>query len=82
MTISASTAACERGFLCMNDEKTSSKTRLSNDTLDIILRINVNGPPIEEFAPLPHIQSWIDSTKGMHHIKGHAKPMKWKTREK
>ena len=81
MTISASTAACERGFLCMNDEKTSLRTHLFNDTLNNILRINVNGPLIEEFTPFPHVQSWIDSTKGTHHIKGHAKPMKRKQKK-
>ena len=78
MTISSSTAECERGFSCMNDEKTSLRTRLSNETLDDILRINVNGLPLDEFSPKPHVQSWINNVKGTRHVKGHATATKRK----
>ena len=79
MTISASTAACERGFSSMNNEKTDLRTRLNNETFDDILRININGKPFEDFNPKQHVQSWLQ-TKGTHHLKGHSKPTK-RTRE-
>ena len=79
MTISASTAACERGFSSMNNEKNDLRTRLNNETLDDILRININGKPFEDFNHKQHVQSWLQ-TKGTRHLKGHSKPTK-RTRE-
>ena len=80
MTISASTAACERGFSSMNNEKTDLRTRLNNETLDDILRININGKPFEDFNPKQHVQSWLQ-TKGTRHLKGHSKPTKQNEKE-
>ena len=39
MTISVTTAACEREFSSMNLEKTSQKTQMRPETLDDILRL-------------------------------------------
>ena len=43
------------------------------------MRINVNGPPIEEFTPMPHVKSWISGAKGTRHIQEHSKT---KTKER
>lgn len=73
MTISASTTSCEREFLSMNIEKTCLQMRLMNETLDNILRININRIDFKDFNGKPHVQSWLD-TKGTCHIRGHSKP--------
>ena len=73
MTISASTTSCERGFLSMNIENTCLQMRLMNETLDNILRININRIDFKDFNGKPHVQSWLD-TKGTCHTRGHSKP--------
>lgn len=74
MTISSSTAACERGFSCMNNQKTTLRTTLSHSTLDDIMRISIDGPPLEELKADSHVQSWISNAKGSRHIQGHELP--------
>ena len=49
MTISCGTCECERGFSCMNRQKTNEKISMSNDTLNNVMLISVNGPDISEF---------------------------------
>ena len=44
LTISPSTAACERGFSWMNRQKTKGLSKLSGDALEDIMRINIDGP--------------------------------------
>ena len=44
MTISSNTAACERDFSCMNREKSVLQTRLVEDTLDHVMRIQCPSP--------------------------------------
>ena len=41
VAISVTTVACERGFSSMNLEKTSQRTEMPPDSLDVILRINI-----------------------------------------
>ncbi len=63
MTISSSTCACERGFSCMNMQKTNTKISMSNDTLNDIIVISVNGPSITEFDAIQAVDNWIASGK-------------------
>ena len=72
-TISASTASCERKFSSMNNEKTYLRTHLTNETLDDILKIKINGTDFKNFDAKPHVQSWLD-TNSTRHIRGHSKP--------
>ena len=71
MTFSASTASCKRGFSTMNNEKTSLRTRLKNETLDDIMRIKVNGDSFDNFPVQAHVNSWTERDK--RHIKGHKR---------
>ena len=73
MTINACAASCKRGFSRMNNEKTCSRTRLTNEALDDVLKININGTGFKDFDAKPLIQSWLD-TKCTSHIRGHSKP--------
>ena len=69
MAISVTTAACERGFSSMNLEKTSQRTQMRPDTLDDILRINIDKTTLEQFNPEPAHMLWLDD--GPTHIDHH-----------
>ncbi|XP_021373041.1 zinc finger protein 862-like [Mizuhopecten yessoensis] len=43
------TADCERGFSNQNNTKTSSRNRLEGKTLNRLMLINIEGPPLREF---------------------------------
>lgn len=78
MTISSSTAACERGFSCMNRQKTSLRTTLSHSSLDDTMRIGIDGPEISKFNAPFHVSSWEKQSVGSRHIMGHEPPTKKK----
>ena len=74
MTISSSTAACEPGFSCMNNQKTTLITTLAHSTLDDIMQIYIDGPTLREFNAERHVKSWTSNAKGTRHIKGQELP--------
>ena len=78
MTISPSTAACERGFSCMNREKTTLRTGLTEGTLDDIMRINIDGSELDNFESNVHVSAWLASAKTVRHLGGHKTPAKKK----
>ena len=49
LVVIISTAECERVFSRLKLVKTALRTRLSNSTLEQILQIALNGPPLQEF---------------------------------
>ena len=51
LTISASSADCEWESSAIRFEKIYLRTRLNNDTLDIFLRIPVDGITFDYFTP-------------------------------
>ncbi|XP_063609950.1 zinc finger protein 862-like [Penaeus indicus] len=72
MAISVSTAGVERGFSNMNIEKNSKRTQMNQNTLNAVMEININGPPLSEFNPLTSVEFWLQSGPGQRHIGGHA----------
>ena len=59
MTINSSTCQCERGFSCMNKQKTNEKTSISNNSLNNIMSIAVNGPDLVDFDASRAVDSWL-----------------------
>ena len=49
LLLPVSTACCERGFSTLNRTKTKLRNRLKTETLDTLMRIDLEGPPIENF---------------------------------
>lgn len=61
LSIPISNAKVERIFSLMNCIKTDSRAALSEHTLNNLVRIQMEGPPLEEFDPMPAIQLWASS---------------------
>ena len=59
MTISSGTAGYESGLSRMNLQKTNIHTSLSNQSLNDITRIAIDGDPIHKFQTEDHANSWI-----------------------
>ena len=72
LTISPSTAECERGFSQTNRIKTDLRTRLSQDNFSNVMRINMDGPKLHDFNSRPATEHWLSSGKGVKHLKGHV----------
>ena len=49
LIIPFSTSPCERGFSAINRIKTKVRNRLNTSTVDTLLRISIEGPPITQF---------------------------------
>ena len=46
LTISPTTAECERGFNSVNNIKTTARTSMKQEALSCLVRIKVDGPDI------------------------------------
>ena len=71
MKISSNTALCERSFSCMNREKSVLQARLGKDTLGHIMRINIDGPSLDNFETEKFVSNWIQSAVTSRHLNGH-----------
>ena len=63
-TTSASTAACERGFSCMNRQKSNTRCNLTQDALEDIVTINIDGPSVGAFDASSLLERWDDEANG------------------
>lgn len=58
MLLPTSSVDAERGFSAMNRLKNKLRNRMSNDLLDSLMFIHLNGPSIDDFDGLPAIEHW------------------------
>ena len=58
-TVSISSAECKRGFSQMNLICTSTRASLHVSTVSSLLFLNLVGPPLKKFNPVPYARSWI-----------------------
>ena len=72
LTVSPSTAECERGFSAMNSLKTQSRTSLKQDSLSNLLRIKVDGPALGNFNPTDSLVTLLNAGPGTRHTRGHV----------
>jgi len=61
LCIPVGSADAERGFAIMNNIVTSKRSSMEHDTLDAIMRIKINGPPIEKFNAMKYAKKWEQS---------------------
>ena len=54
-----SNASCERGFSVMKRIRSDWRCNLSTDTLDMLMRIDIEGPKlVQDFIPRPVVNRW------------------------
>ena len=75
LTLSPSTAECERQFSSMNRIKSALRNRLSNDSLHALMKTNCDGPSDDEFDPGEALTKWLISGPGGRHVAGHKMPV-------
>ncbi|KAK1895591.1 Zinc finger protein 862 [Dissostichus eleginoides] len=68
-TVLPTSSECERGFSACNNTDCKTRNRLRARSLNALLFVDLNGPPINKFDPFPFIQSWIN--------KGHRTSTSW-----
>ena len=68
ITISPTTATCERSFSAMNRLKTVLKTRMQQGTLSNLLRVKDQGTVLKEFDPDSAIDQWLLKANTKRHI--------------
>ena len=49
----------------------STRTLLTNDTMNNLLEVKLYGPSIEVFSPATAIMHWLENGPGKRHIDGH-----------
>ena len=75
ITVSAGTAACERGFSCINRQKINTQTSLSQPVcLDDVLRICIDDCGLKQFEAEKNINHWMDIRNGVRHIQAYEAP--------
>ena len=60
LTIPATSTDCERGFTHMKLVKSDRRSLMTEDTLTNCLTIKLEGPPLEQFDPVPAIDHWFN----------------------
>lgn len=58
LILPVSTADCERSFSAMKRIKTDLRNRMNTTTLDALMRICIEGPPLNEFDFDMALNSW------------------------
>ena len=63
ITLSPSTAKCERGFSTMNQLKNSTRTLMNQDTLTALMRVQSSNLSVTNFCATSAIQRWMSGVK-------------------
>lgn len=58
-----SNAKVERGFSTMRRIKTDWRSNLGEDTLDHLMRLSIDGHPLEQFAPRPAVKKFFSTPR-------------------
>lgn len=68
LTLSPSTAKCERGFSAMNHLKCNLRTTLGQNTLSDLMRMRSSDQTIKTYKPNAAISNWFSAAKTKRHI--------------
>ena len=63
LSISASTAECERGFRLLKQTKTDFRNRLQDSTCSDLMTVKMHTTDIDVFDPVPAIRAWDPSNR-------------------
>lgn len=67
LTYLPSSAEWERGFSAVNSTDSKYRNKLHEQSLSSLLFVDLNGPPLEQFDPLPFVSSWIKAGHDPQH---------------
>ena len=67
IVISCSTAKVERSFSQLNLIKTAQRQSMSQDLLRDLMIIQIEGPSLEDFDPIPAIEHYLTACQGTRH---------------
>jgi hypothetical protein len=65
LSIPLSSAQAERGFSMMNIVKNKLKNRMGPITLEHIMELKINGPPLESFDAMKYAKHWVEDDSHM-----------------
>lgn len=68
VTLSQSTAKCERGFSTMNQLKNSMRTLMNQGTLTALMRVRSSNLNVANFCATSAIQRWMSGAKTKRHV--------------
>ena len=61
--MAVSSVECERTFSAQNRLKVKYRASLSTDKLDVLLKISMLGPQLQQFDPVPAVKKWLSDKK-------------------
>ena len=76
MTISVSTATCERGFSKLNIEKTPLRRRMNSQMLSDVMRIGITSTSLEDINPETVLTKWLEGGPARSHLIRHKTLLK------
>lgn len=59
LSLPPTSVSCETSFSQMKLIKTSRRARLQDKTLDVLMRVKLESPPIESFDPTDTVERWL-----------------------
>lgn len=59
LVLPVSAAVCERGFSAQKRIKSDTRASLHSDTVEVLIRINVEGPSLEDFDAKESVAKWF-----------------------
>lgn len=69
VTLSPSTAKCERRFSTMNQSKNLARAQTNQDTLTTLMRVRSSDCNLGNFYLAPTIEHWMNEVKTKRHVK-------------
>ena len=69
VTLSPSTAKCERRFSTMNQSKNLARAQTNQDTLTTLMRVRSSDCNLANFYLAPTIEHWMNEVKTKRHVK-------------
>lgn len=59
LVLPISAAQCERAVSAQNRIKSNLRVNLGSSTLEDLIRVSAEGPPVSEYDPMPTVDKWF-----------------------
>ena len=68
LVLPTNTAGCERGFSAQNRIKNALRNRLKGERLDVLITIDIQGPPSKDLTFLQLLMFGLEPTEDLVHV--------------